>query len=34
MTIKPALQKVLMGILHAKEKDKHNQGNKGKNKHH
>jgi hypothetical protein len=32
MTIKPALQKILKGILHTAEEDKHNQENTKKKK--
>jgi hypothetical protein len=32
MTTKPALQKILKGILHTAEKDKHNHENTRKNK--
>jgi hypothetical protein len=31
MTTKPALQKILKGILHTDKEDKHNQENVGKN---
>jgi hypothetical protein len=34
MTTKAALQKVLKGILHTKEEDKHHQKSTGKNKSH
>jgi hypothetical protein len=34
MITKPALQKIHKGILHTKEKDKHNQKNTGKSKSH
>jgi hypothetical protein len=33
-TTRPALQKILKGILHRKEKDKHNQENTGKKNSH
>jgi hypothetical protein len=32
MTTKPALQRILKGILHTEEEDKHNHKNMGKNK--
>jgi hypothetical protein len=34
MTVKSALQKILKGILHMEEEDKHNQEHTGKNKSH